>query len=196
MSTAFAGVLNPEQREAVEHFEGACLVLAGAGSGKTRVLTTRVCNLIMEHGVPPDHIMAVTFTNKAAGEMRERVVAMLSGEPRGIWMGTFHALGARLLRRHAPELGWTRGFTIRDAEQSLREVKKAQKSVDVNPVQWSPRAMRDRISEAKNHLIGVEAFAKAHGAGADMFLARARPRLSGIPGSAPQIRTPWTSTTC
>ena len=173
MSTAFAGVLNPEQREAVEHFEGACLVLAGAGSGKTRVLTTRVCNLILEHGVPPDRIMAVTFTNKAAGEMRERVVARLGEEPRGIWMGTFHALGARLLRRHAPELGWTRGFTIRDAEQSLREVKKAQKSVDVNPVQWSPRAMRDRISEAKNHLIGVEAFAKAHGDGADMFLARA-----------------------
>ena len=173
MSTALAGTLNPEQREAVEHFEGACLVLAGAGSGKTRVLTTRVCNLIMKHGVPPDRIMAVTFTNKAAGEMRERVVAMLGEEPRGIWMGTFHALGARFLRRHAPELGWTRGFTIRDAAQSLREVKKAQKGVDVNPVQWSPRAMRDRISEAKNHLIGVEAFAKAHGDGADMFLARA-----------------------
>ena len=102
--------LNPEQRRAVEHFEGPCLVLAGAGSGKTRVLTTRVSHLIMEHGVPPDRILAVTFTNKAAQEMRERVVAMLGGEPKGIWMSTFHALGARLMRRHAPVLGWTRAF--------------------------------------------------------------------------------------
>ena len=163
--------LNPEQRRAVEHFEGPCLVLAGAGSGKTRVLTTRVCQLIMEHGVPPDRILAVTFTNKAAREMRERVVAMLGGEPKGIWMSTFHALGARLMRRHAPVLGWTRSFTIRDADQSLREVKKAQKSVDVDPLQCSPRAVRDRISEAKNHLIGVDEFREKY-AGRDLFLSR------------------------
>ena len=163
--------LNPEQRRAVEHFEGPCLVLAGAGSGKTRVLTTRVCRLIMEHGVPPDRILAVTFTNKAAREMRERVVAMLGGEPKGIWMSTFHALGARLMRRHAPVLGWTRSFTIRDADQSLREVKKAQKSVDVDPLQCSPRAVRDRISEAKNHLIGVDEFREQY-AGRDLFLSR------------------------
>ena len=163
--------LNPEQRRAVEHFEGPCLVLAGAGSGKTRVLTTRVCQLIMEHGVPADRILAVTFTNKAAREMRERVVAMLGGEPKGIWMSTFHALGARLMRRHAPELGWTRSFTIRDADQSLREVKKAQKSVDVDPLQCSPRAVRDRISEAKNHLIGVDEFREKY-AGRDLFLSR------------------------
>ena len=163
--------LNPEQRRAVEHFEGPCLVLAGAGSGKTRVLTTRVCQLVMEHGVPPDRILAVTFTNKAAREMRERVVAMLGGEPKGIWMSTFHALGARLMRRHAPVLGWTRSFTIRDADQSLREVKKAQKSVDVDPLQCSPRAVRDRISEAKNHLIGVDEFREKY-AGRDLFLSR------------------------
>ena len=163
--------LNPEQRRAVEHFEGPCLVLAGAGSGKTRVLTTRVCQLIMEHGVPADRILAVTFTNKAAREMRERVVALLGGEPKGIWMSTFHALGARLMRRHAPELGWTRSFTIRDADQSLREVKKAQKSVDVDPLQCSPRAVRDRISEAKNHLIGVDEFREQY-AGRDLFLSR------------------------
>ena len=169
---SYREALNPEQREAVEHFEGASLVLAGAGSGKTRVLTTRVCHLIMEHGVPPDRIMAVTFTNKAAGEMRERVATMLGGEPRGVWMGTFHALGARFLRRHAPELGWTRGFTIRDAEQSLREVKKAQLAVDVDPGRWSPKAIRGSISDAKNHLIGVEAFVKAHGESRDFFLRR------------------------
>ena len=164
-------VLNPEQRRAVEHFEGPCLVLAGAGSGKTRVLTTRVCQLVMEHGVPPERILAVTFTNKAAQEMRERVVSMLGGDPKGIWMSTFHALGARLMRRHAPELGWTRAFTIRDADQSLREVKKAQKSVDIDPLQCSPRAVRDRISDAKNHLIGVEEFREQY-AGRDLFLSR------------------------
>ena len=164
--------LNPEQRRAVEHFEGPCLVLAGAGSGKTRVLTTRVCHLVMEHGVPPDRILAVTFTNKAAREMRERVVSMLGGEPKGIWMSTFHALGARLMRRHAPVLGWTRGFTIRDADQSLREIKKAQKSVDVDPLQCSPRAVRDSISAAKNHLIGVESFRESHGGGHDLFMSR------------------------
>ena len=162
--------LNPEQREAVEHFEGPCLVLAGAGSGKTRVLTTRVWRLIMEHGVPPERIMAVTFTNKAAGEMRERVAAMLGGEPKGSWIGTFHAIGARLLRRHAPELGWTRGFAIRDAEQALREVKRAQKSVDVDVKRWAPKAIRNYISDAKNQLVGPEAFARAHGDGFDPML--------------------------
>ena len=171
--TRAAGTLNPEQREAVEHFEGPSLVLAGAGSGKTRVLTTRVCHLIMEHGVPPDRIMAVTFTNKAAGEMRERVAAMLGGAPRGIWMGTFHAIGVRLLRRHAPEVGWTRGFAIRDAEQALREVKKAQKAADVDPKRWSPKAVRAAISDAKNHLIGAEEFAAAHADGPDLLLRKA-----------------------
>ena len=171
--THAAVTLNPEQREAVEHFEGPSLVLAGAGSGKTRVLTTRVWHLIMEHGVPPDRIMAVTFTNKAAGEMRERVAAMLGGEPKGIWMGTFHAIGVRLLRRHAPEVGWTRGFAIRDAEQALREVKKAQKTAEVDPKRWSPKAVRSAISDAKNHLIGAEEFAKAHADGPDLLLRKA-----------------------
>jgi len=165
--------LNPEQREAVEHFEGPSLVLAGAGSGKTRVLTTRVWHLIMEHGVPADRIMAVTFTNKAAGEMRERVAAMLGGEPKGIWMGTFHAIGVRLLRRHAPEVGWTRGFAIRDAEQALREVKKAQKTAEVDPKRWSPKAVRAAISDAKNYLIGPEEFARAHADGPDLLLRKA-----------------------
>lgn len=165
--------LNAEQEEAVGHFEGPCLVLAGAGSGKTRVLTTRVCQLIGEHGVPPDRIMAVTFTNKAAGEMRERVASMLGGEPRGIWMGTFHALGARLLRRHAPELGWTRGFAIRDAEQSLREVKRAQIAAEVNPKRWRPKAIRNCISDAKNTLVGPRAFVEEHGDGLDLLMRQA-----------------------
>ena len=165
--------LNPEQRDAVEHFEGPCLVLAGAGSGKTRVLTTRVCQLIGEHGVPPDRIMAVTFTNKAAGEMRERVTSMLGGEPRGIWMGTFHALGARLLRRHAPERGWTRSFAIRDAEQSLREIKRAQTAAEVSPKRWQPKAIRGCISDAKNLLLGPEAFSRQYADGPDLLLRQA-----------------------
>ena len=145
-------------------------MLAGAGSGKTRVLTTRVWHLIMEHGVPAHRIMAVTFTNKAAGEMRERVAAMLGGEPAGAWIGTFHAIGARLLRRHAPELGWTRGFAIRDAQQALREVKRAQKTAQVDVRRWSPKAVRGCISDAKNHLVGPEAFAREHADGSDLML--------------------------
>jgi DNA helicase II / ATP-dependent DNA helicase PcrA len=106
--------LNPAQREAVEHVHGPLLVLAGAGSGKTRVLTTRIANLIDRHGVPPDRILAVTFTNKAAGEMKERIGRMLERDPAGLWIGTFHSLSARLLRREAELLGFTRRFTIYD----------------------------------------------------------------------------------
>lgn len=145
-------------------------MLAGAGSGKTRVLTTRVCHLIAEHGVPPDRIMAVTFTNKAAGEMRERISSMLGQQPRGMWMGTFHALGARILRRHAPELGWTRAFTIFDAEQALRAIKGATKDVGLDPKRWSPKAVRAQISNAKNQLVTATEFAEEHASGFDLFL--------------------------
>ena len=164
--------LNPEQRSAVEHFEGPCLVLAGAGSGKTRVLTTRVCQLIQAHGVPPDRIMAVTFTNKAAEEMRGRIEAMLGAQPRGMWMGTFHALGARMLRRHAPRLGWSRSFTIYDAEQALRRVKRVQSDVGIDPKRWAPKGIRGQISNAKNQLVSPEDFAATHAEGFDLFLAK------------------------
>ncbi|HSJ95848.1 MAG TPA: UvrD-helicase domain-containing protein, partial [Myxococcota bacterium] len=107
MAVTPTDTLNPEQRAAVEHFEGPILVLAGAGSGKTRVLTMRIVHLIHEFGVDPASILAVTFTNKAAGEMRERVRRLLGAEPGGMWIGTFHSIGARLLRRHGHLLGWT-----------------------------------------------------------------------------------------
>ena len=162
--------LNPEQLEATLHVEGPLLVLAGAGSGKTRVLTTRICHLVHEHGVPPEHILAVTFTNKAAGEMRERVAGLLGREPRGMWIGTFHALGARLLRRHGERLGWDRTFGILDAEQALRLVKSVQESVGLDPKKWSPKAIRAEISNAKNQLVEAEQFARDNEGSFDLFV--------------------------
>ena len=140
--------LNPAQAEAVRHFEGPLLVVAGAGSGKTRVLTARICHLVQECGVAPARIMAVTFTNKAASEMRTRVMGMLSAEPRGMWIGTFHSIGARLLRRHAPLLGWGHDFTVFDADAQTRLVKEVMKRLaTVGNVK--PSAVRARISELK-----------------------------------------------
>src|SRR3954468_9616089 len=108
--------LNPAQREAVLHVNGPLLVLAGAGSGKTRVLTTRIARLIDVEAVEPSAILSVTFTNKAAGEMRERIGRILGAEPRGMWMGTFHAIGARMLRMNAHLVGRSPSYTIYDQD--------------------------------------------------------------------------------
>src|SRR3954463_6279927 len=116
--------LNPAQREAVLHVDGPILVLAGAGSGKTRVLTTRIARLIDIEGVDPRQILAVTFTNKAAGEMRERIGRILGAEPAGMWAGTFHAIGARMLRSAAHLVGRTPSFTIYDQDDSLSVIKR------------------------------------------------------------------------
>jgi len=115
--------LNPAQREAVLHVDGPLLVLAGAGSGKTRVLTTRIARLIDVEGVDPRHILAVTFTNKAAGEMRERIGRLLGNDPAGMWVGTFHAIGARMLRASAHLVARTPAYTIYDSDDSLSVVK-------------------------------------------------------------------------
>jgi DNA helicase-2/ATP-dependent DNA helicase PcrA len=153
--------LNPEQREAVEHFEGPLLVLAGAGSGKTRVLTTRIARLIEEHGVAPEHILALTFTNKAAGEMRDRVRALLGREPAGMWIGTFHAIGARMLRRDATKLGWTPGFVVYDAADSEAVLKRILKDeLSLDPKKWAPKAVKAEISAAKNELITPQQYAE------------------------------------
>jgi DNA helicase-2/ATP-dependent DNA helicase PcrA len=151
--------LNPEQREAVEHFEGPILVLAGAGSGKTRVLTTRVAHLIHLHGVDPSCILAVTFTNKAAGEMRGRVRQLLGREPGGMWIGTFHAIGARILRKHAATLGWSSSFTIYDAEASLAEIKRSMDRLQISAKRWHPKAVRAALSDAKNQLVDPREYA-------------------------------------
>jgi len=152
--------LNAEQREAVEHFEGPLLVLAGAGSGKTRVLTTRIAYLIHEHGVDPASILAVTFTNKAAGEMRQRVRRLLGHDPAGMWIGTFHSVGARFLRRHAVLLGWSPNFTIVDADQSQRELKRTLERLNLSPKRWHPKAVQSAMSGAKNALVDPEEYEK------------------------------------
>ena len=151
--------LNTEQREAVKHFEGPLLVLAGAGSGKTRVLTTRIANLIDVRGVDPGFILAVTFTNKAAQEMRNRVRNLLGSEPAGMWIGTFHSIGARIMRRHAARLGYGPGFTILDADDSQRAVKRSMKRLNVSKP-WKPKTIQGAISAAKNQLVTPAEYAE------------------------------------
>jgi DNA helicase-2/ATP-dependent DNA helicase PcrA len=151
--------LNPAQRDAVVHFEGPLLVLAGAGSGKTRVLTTRIARLIEEHGVDPRSILAVTFTNKAAGEMRTRVERALGEAPEGMWIGTFHSIGARLLRREAAQVGRTPAFTIYDADEILAVTKRVMEQLKISPKQFTAKAIHSVISDAKNALVSPGEYA-------------------------------------
>ncbi|HEX2723495.1 MAG TPA: UvrD-helicase domain-containing protein [Gemmatimonadaceae bacterium] len=145
--------LNPAQREAVLHFEGPLLVVAGAGSGKTRVLTSRIARLIQHHGVDPKRILAVTFTNKAAGEMRGRISAQVKTDLKGMWCGTFHAIGARMLRSAAGCAGRTPSFTIYDEDDTLGMLKRVMERVGVSPKQWTPKSISAVISDAKNALV-------------------------------------------
>ncbi len=146
--------LNPAQREAVLHPSGPLLVLAGAGSGKTRVLTTRLAHLIRQHGVEPGEILAVTFTNKAANEMRERIERLLGRPPAGMWCGTFHAIGARIIRMQAPLVGRTPSFTIYDEDDTQGAIKRSMERLRISTRERSPQAIGNAISEAKNQLIG------------------------------------------
>src|SRR5262249_51086381 len=139
--------LNPAQREAVLHVNGPLLVLAGAGSGKPRVLTTRIARLIDVEGVSARNILAVTFTNKAAGEMRERIGRLLGSEPAGMWAGTFHAIGARMLRASAHLVDRTPTYTIYDQDDSLGVVKRLMDRHGISPKQFAPRAVHAAISD-------------------------------------------------
>src|SRR5215213_7165179 len=153
--------LNPEQREAASHFEGPLLVLAGAGSGKTRVLTTRIAWLVEEMGVDPGSILALTFTNKAAGEMRDRVRKALGRDPLGMWIGTFHSIGVRILRRDAQRLGWSPGFSVYDADDADALTKRIiRDTLQLDPKKWTPRAVHHAISAAKNELTGPDTYAE------------------------------------
>src|SRR5665213_486044 len=151
--------LNAAQREAVLHFEGPMLVLAGAGSGKTRVLTTRIARLVEHHGVDPTRILAVTFTNKAAGEMRDRISRLLGHEPKGMWCGTFHAIGARLLRANAAAVGRAPNFTIYDEDDSIAVIKRVMEASGISTKAWSAKAIASLISDAKNALVSPDEYA-------------------------------------
>ncbi len=151
--------LNAAQREAVLHVTGPLLVLAGAGSGKTRVLTTRLARLIDQHGVDPSRILAVTFTNKAAGEMKSRIAALLGRQPTGMWVGTFHAIGARLLRANPHLVGRTRSFTIYDQDDTGSVVKRILERHRLNTRQFTPRGVHAAISDAKNALVSPDEYA-------------------------------------
>jgi DNA helicase-2/ATP-dependent DNA helicase PcrA len=150
--------LNEPQREAVMHGEGPLLILAGAGSGKTRVLTHRIARLVRDGEARPSEILAITFTNKAAREMRERVEALVGNRARAMWVMTFHSACARMLRADAERLGYTRGFTIYDEQDSLRQVKACVEELDVDPKRFAPRGIRRQISDAKNALLDAEAY--------------------------------------
>jgi superfamily I DNA/RNA helicase len=150
--------LNPPQRAAVTHGDGPLLILAGAGSGKTRVLTHRLAYLIHSGRARPNEILAITFTNKAAQEMRERVELLLGRSTRGMWVMTFHAACARILRAEAPRLGYTRQFTIYDQADARRLVKRAIDDLGIDPKRFTPAALHNQISSAKNKLRDAAAY--------------------------------------
>ena len=150
--------LNPEQQDAVLQTDGPLLILAGAGSGKTRVIAHRIAHLVSSGVAPPDRVLAVTFTNKAAGEMRTRVETLLGTDCRQMWISTFHALCARLLRREAPHIGLSRDFVIYDSVDQLTVMKQAMRQLGVDDAALAPRLALSRISHAKNRMEGPETF--------------------------------------
>ncbi len=153
--------LNPEQRAAVQQTDGPLLILAGAGSGKTRVIAHRIAYLI-EHGLSdPARVLAVTFTNKAADEMRARVERLLGVDCRSMWVSTFHSLCARLLRREAPHIGLSRDFVIYDSTDQLATIKQALRELNFDDSSFQPRLVLSRISHAKNRMEGPEVFDNA-----------------------------------
>ncbi len=155
--------LNEPQRQAVVHGEGPLLVLAGAGSGKTRVLTHRIAYLLATGAARPGEILAITFTNKAASEMRERVGSLIGRSVRAMWVTTFHSACARMLRADAEKLGYARTFTIYDESDSLRMLKRCMTELGIDPKRYPPRSIRAQISGAKNKLVDADAYAPVEG---------------------------------
>ncbi len=152
--------VNPKQRQAIVAVQGPVMVVAGPGSGKTRVLTYRIAHLI-SIGVPAYQILALTFTNKAANEMRERIVALVGDKSRPLWMGTFHSMFARILRTECDKLGYTRAFSIYDAQDSLALIKTVMGDLGIPLQQYNPPMIRARISGAKNQLVFPDEYARA-----------------------------------
>ncbi len=158
----FLEELNPEQREAVLQVDGPLLILAGAGSGKTRVITYRIAYLIGAGHADAGEVVAVTFTNKAAEEMQQRVAALLGDAAEGAWVSTFHAMCARLLRREAPAIGLSRDFVIYDSSDQLAAVKQATRDLGIDDTLQQPKAVLGRISHAKNLMLGPDAFSGSY----------------------------------
>jgi DNA helicase-2/ATP-dependent DNA helicase PcrA len=154
---SFLDELNPVQREAVRAVNGPVMIVAGAGSGKTRVLTYRAAYLV-QLGVPPESVLALTFTNKAADEMKGRIAALVGQASRRIWMGTFHSIFARILRTECEHLGYTRNFSIYDTDDSLSLIKNIMGTLSISQQQYSPQGIRARISSAKNQMISVKTY--------------------------------------
>src|SRR5690625_4947563 len=155
--------LNKEQKEAVQYTEGPLLIMAGAGSGKTRVLTHRIAYLLDEKGVSPRNILAITFTNKAAREMKERVERLVGPESTDIWVSTFHSMCVRILRRDIDRIGYDRNFTILDSSDQLSAMKQVLKNLNIDAKQFDPRAMLHQISNAKNELITPDKYEEKAG---------------------------------
>ncbi len=145
--------LNEQQKEAVLYNEGPLLILAGAGSGKTKVLTTKIAYLIKELGIPPYHILAITFTNKAAREMKERIENLVGDVARDIQISTFHSFGLKIIRENATLLGYTSNFVIMDSDDSITIIRKILKEMNLDPKQYNPKAIRNKISNCKNELM-------------------------------------------
>ena len=155
--------LNDPQREAVTYGEGPLLILAGAGSGKTRVLTHRIAYLVATDAAKPNEILAITFTNKAAGEMRDRAELLVGRRVRAMWVMTFHAACARMLRAHADKLGYTRRFTIYDQADARRLIKRCLDDLGIDPKRFTPASIHNQISDAKNKLHDADSYAQMVG---------------------------------
>ncbi|NLJ53281.1 MAG: DNA helicase PcrA [Intrasporangiaceae bacterium] len=155
--------LNPAQREAVLHEGGPLLIVAGAGSGKTRVLTSRIAYLLGARGVQPGQILAITFTNKAAAEMRERVEGLVGGRARAMWVSTFHSACVRILRREAKTVGLKSTFSIYDAADSHRLMAMVMRDLDLDPKKFPPRSFSHQVSNLKNELVDEESYASGLG---------------------------------
>ncbi|WML42760.1 DNA helicase PcrA [Neobacillus sp. PS3-40] len=163
--------LNPEQQSAVKATDGPLLIMAGAGSGKTRVLTHRIAYLMVEKGVNPYNILALTFTNKAAREMRDRISKMMGGVAEQIWISTFHSMCVRILRRDIDRIGFNRNFTILDTTDQLSVIKGILKDKNIDPKKFDPRAILGSISSAKNELIEPDEYAKTAGGYFDQVIS-------------------------
>lgn len=150
--------MNPRQAEAVKETEGPLLIMAGAGSGKTRVLTHRIAYLIQEKGIQPWNILAITFTNKAASEMKERTMRLVEQGGADVWTSTFHSLCVRILRRDSDKIGYNRSFTISDPSEQLTLMKRILKNRNIDPKKYNPRAILGAISNAKNELMNERMF--------------------------------------